>query len=426
MNRLLYADLIAWKNFPDRKPLILEGARQVGKTWLLKEFGSKEYENFIYINCDNNPQIADLFYDYDIDRILRAVSAYSNQKIEKHKTFIFFDEIQEIKNALHSLKYFCEQAPEYHIAMAGSLLGIKLHEGTSFPVGKVQTLRLYPMNFTEFLMAMGKDALVEILNSKNWAEICSFRTQFIELLRQYYFTGGMPAVVQEYVSSGDLQKVRSLQNEILSNYANDISKHAPVKDVPKINLVWNAIPSQLAKENKKFVYGAIKKGARAAEYENAIQWLCNAGLVTKVSRVKKASMPLKFYEDFSAFKLFVLDCGLFGAMSGTPAKDILIGSNIFSEYKGAFTEQFVAQQFFAAEGVAPYYFTNENSTLELDFVIQTEDKVIPIEVKAEENLRSKSLSSFLEKNPELHGLRFSMADYREQERFTNIPLYAIK
>lgn len=273
MNRLLYADLIAWKNFPDRKPLILEGARQVGKTWLLKEFGSKEYENFIYINCDNNPQIADLFYDYDIDRILRAVSAYSNQKIEKHKTFIFFDEIQEIKNALHSLKYFCEQAPEYHIAMAGSLLGIKLHEGTSFPVGKVQTLRLYPMNFTEFLMAMGKDALVEILNSKNWAEICSFRTQFIELLRQYYFTGGMPAVVQEYVSSGDLQKVRSLQNEILSNYANDISKHAPVKDVPKINLVWNAIPSQLAKENKKFVYGAIKKGARAAEYENAIQWL---------------------------------------------------------------------------------------------------------------------------------------------------------
>lgn len=426
MNRLLYADLIAWKNFPDRKPLILEGARQVGKTWLLKEFGSKEYENFIYINCDNNPQIADLFYDYDIDRILRAVSAYSNQKIEKHKTFIFFDEIQEIKNALHSLKYFCEQAPEYHIAMAGSLLGIKLHEGTSFPVGKVQTLRLYPMNFTEFLMAMGKDALVEILNSKNWAEICSFRTQFIELLRQYYFTGGMPAVVQEYVSSGDLQKVRSLQNEILSNYANDISKHAPVKDVPKINLVWNAIPSQLAKENKKFVYGAIKKGARAAEYENAIQWLCNAGLVTKVSRVKKASMPLKFYEDFSAFKLFVLDCGLFGAMSGTPAKDILIGSNIFSEYKGAFTEQFVAQQFFAAEGVAPYYFINENSTLELDFVIQTEDKVIPIEVKAEENLRSKSLSSFLEKNPELHGLRFSMADYREQERFTNIPLYAIK
>ena len=426
MNRLLYADLIAWKNFPDRKPLILEGARQVGKTWLLKEFGSKEYENFIYINCDNNPQIADLFYDYDIDRILRAVSAYSNQKIEKHKTFIFFDEIQEIKNALHSLKYFCEQAPEYHIAMAGSLLGIKLHEGTSFPVGKVQTLRLYPMNFTEFLMAMGKDALVEILNSKNWAEICSFRTQFIELLRQYYFTGGMPAVVQEYVSSGDLQKVRSLQNEILSNYANDISKHAPVKDVPKINLVWNAIPSQLAKENKKFVYGAIKKGARAAEYENAIQWLCNAGLVTKVSRVKKASMPLKFYEDFSAFKLFVLDCGLFGTMSGTPAKDILIGSNIFSEYKGAFTEQFVAQQFFAAEGVAPYYFTNENSTLELDFVIQTEDKVIPIEVKAEEHLRSKSLSSFLEKNPELHGLRFSMADYREQERFTNIPLYAIK
>ena len=426
MNRLLYADLIAWKNFPDRKPLILEGARQVGKTWLLKEFGSKEYENFIYINCDNNPQIADLFYDYDIDRILRAVSAYSNRKIEKHKTFIFFDEIQEIKNALHSLKYFCEQAPEYHIAMAGSLLGIKLHEGTSFPVGKVQTLRLYPMNFTEFLMAMGKDALVEILNSKNWAEICSFRTQFIELLRQYYFTGGMPAVVQEYVSSGDLQKVRSLQNEILSNYANDISKHAPVKDVPKINLVWNAIPSQLAKENKKFVYGAIKKGARAAEYENAIQWLCNAGLVTKVSRVKKASMPLKFYEDFSAFKLFVLDCGLFGTMSGTPAKDILIGSNIFSEYKGAFTEQFVAQQFFAAEGVAPYYFTNENSTLELDFVIQTEDKVIPIEVKAEEHLRSKSLSSFLEKNPELHGLRFSMADYREQERFTNIPLYAIK
>lgn len=359
----------------------------------------------------------------DIERILRTISAYSNQKIEKENTLIFFDEVQEIKNALNSLKYFCEDAPEYHIVMAGSLLGIRMHEGTSFPVGKVNTLKLYPLNFEEFLLAMNRNKLVEILKTKDWQEVSSLKTEFVELLRQFYFTGGMPAVVSEYIQTQDLQKVREIQNEILLNYESDISKHAPTKEVPKINIVWNAIPSQLAKENKKFIYGALRKGARAAEYENAIQWLCNAGLVTKVTRVKKVAMPLKFYEDFPSFKLFLLDCGLLGAMSGTPAKDILIGSTIFSEYKGSFTEQFVAQEFFTAGLTGIYYYTNEDSTLELDFVIQNNSNVYPVEVKVEENLKSKSMSSFLKQNPSLNGIRFSMSNYREQERMCNVPLY---
>ncbi len=431
MERLLYSSLAEWKNAKDRKPLIIEGARQVGKTWLLKEFGKKEFENYVYINCDNNPQLEDIFIDYDVQRIIRNLSAISNAKIEAGKTLIIFDEIQESPKALTSLKYFCEQASDYHVAVAGSLLGLMDHHGSGFPVGKVDTLNLYPLSFVEFLLALGKNILVEQIKEHNWAELNALSSQLIELLRQYYYVGGMPSVVLSYIEENDIQKVRSIQNQILQDYEKDVSKHAPTKDIPKISMVWNSIPSQLSKENKKFIYGAVKSGSRAKDFENALQWLINAGLVYKVNRVKKIEMPLKFYEDFDCFKLFVNDLGLLGALAETPASEILVGNNSFSSYKGSFTEQYVAQQFYSAivkSGASSknlFYYTNENSTMEIDFVIQTE-KVYPIEVKAEVNLKSKSLSTVLSRNEKLTGIRFSMANYKEQGKMVNVPLALVE
>lgn len=425
MKRLLYKDLLKWKESKSHKPLILEGARQVGKTWLLDEFGNAEFKHYIKINCDNNPEVANLFVDYDIKRILRIVSAIAKKPVIPGETLIFFDEIQELPKALGSLKYFSENAPEYHVAAAGSLLGIKYHQGESFPVGKVDSLRLFPLNFNEFLLAVGESQKEKILSSLNWDDIKSLKSSFIELLRQYYFTGGMPECVKEYAASGDVLKVREIQEAILHDYDDDIAKHAPKSDIAKIRIVWNAIPAQLAKENKKFVYGAIRKGARAAEYENAIQWLCDAGIVHKVSRVSKIAMPVKFYEDYAAFKLFMNDCGLFGALSETPIKNILLGSSIFEEYKGAFTEQFVHQQIKSCKFPSMHYYTNDNSTSEIDFVMQHNSAVIPIEVKAEENLHSRSLKAVLDKDEILHGLRISMSDFRKEARFDNLPLYAI-
>ena len=426
MRRNLYTQLLEWKNSTSRKPLILEGARQVGKTWLLDEFGANEYKYYIKINCDNNPEVKDLFADYDVKRILRIVSAIAKTPVKPNETLIFFDEIQELPKALGSLKYFSENAPDYHIAVAGSLLGIKYHQGESFPVGKVDTLRLFPLNFNEFLLAVGENQKEEILSSCNWNDIKSLKSSFIELLRQYYFTGGMPACVKEYAESGNVLKVREMQKAILHDYDDDIAKHAPKSDIAKIRIVWNAIPAQLAKENKKFVYGALRKGARATQYEDAIQWLCDAGLVHKITRVSKIAMPLKFYEDFSAFKLFMNDCGLFGALTDTPIQDILLGNKIFEEYKGAFTEQFVEQQIASCKNPKLYYYTNENSTSEIDFVMQRNSGALPIEVKAEENLHSRSLKAVLDKDENLRGLRISMSDYRSEARFDNLPLYAVK
>lgn len=431
MERLLFSNLVEWKNSKKRKPLIIEGARQVGKTWLLKEFGKTEFENCVYINCDNNPQLEDVFVDYDVQRIIRNLFALSNTKIEPGKTLIIFDEIQESPRALTSLKYFCEQAADYHVAVAGSLLGLMDHHGTGFPVGKVDSLNLYPLSFIEFLLALGKTILVEQIKEHKWEELNAYSSQLKELLRQYYYVGGMPAAVMSYVEENDIQKVRSIQNQILHDYEKDISKHASSRDIPKINMVWNSIPSQLAKENKKFIYGAVKTGSRAKDFENAIQWLINAGLVYKVNRVKKIEMPLKFYEDFDCFKLFINDLGLLGAITESPASEILVGNNSFSSYKGSFTEQYVAQQFYSAmiSGTASsknlYYYTNENSTMEIDFVIQTE-KVYPVEVKAEVNLKAKSLSTVLNRNEKLTGIRFSMANYKEQERMVNIPLALVE
>ncbi|MBR6200924.1 MAG: ATP-binding protein [Spirochaetales bacterium] len=426
MERIAFEQLQKWKDNPNRKPLILQGARQVGKTWLLKEFARRSYKNCAYISCENSPRMQKLFADYDTMRIIRGISALTDQTIVPNETLIVIDEIQEIPKALSCLKYFCENQNEYHIAVAGSLLGVALHQGESFPVGKVDVISLYPMTFEEFLRAMSKDKLLAILQNADWNEICLLSTELIEYLRMYYFTGGMPEVVDLFVRTQNIREVRQLQNRILADYALDISKHAPKSDIPKISLVWNSIPSHLAKENKKFVYGALRKGARAAQYEDAIQWLVNAGLAYKVTRVKKASLPLNFYEESEVFKLFMLDCGLFGALSKTPPDLILVGSDVFQEYKGAFTEQFVLQQLKSFDEIYTYYYTNDDSTLEVDFVLQCGSHIIPIEVKAEENLQSKSLKNFLLKNTHLHGVRFSMSDYREQETITNVPLYGIK
>lgn len=426
MERSIYSSLKKWKDSPTRKPLILQGARQVGKTYILKEFGAREYSEVVYINCDDNNDMQNMFVDYDVDRIIRSLSAISGVSIKPSTTLLILDEIQEVERGLASLKYFCEKAPEYHVAVAGSLLGITLHEGTSFPVGKVDMLYMYPMDFEEFLLAMGKEQLVELLRNNSWATLTPLRGMLTELLRQYYFVGGMPEAVKTYVERGDIWEVRSIHSKIIDAYRNDMSKHVPKQQVQRINMVWNSIPSQLARDNKKFIYGALRKGARANDFEIAIQWLVDSGLVHKVHRISKPVVPLKFYEDMASFKLFLLDCGLLGALSETPPEQILIGDNVFEEYKGAFTENYVLQQLKSLPRTFVYYYSNDNSTLEIDFVVQHEAHVIPIEVKAEENLRAKSLRQFVTDNSGLHGVRFSMSDYREQDWLTNVPLWAVR
>lgn len=392
----------------------------------MKEFGAHEYSEVVYINCDDNNDMQNMFVDYDVDRIIRSLSAISGVSIKPSTTLLILDEIQEVERGLASLKYFCEKAPEYHVAVAGSLLGITLHEGTSFPVGKVDMLYMYPMDFEEFLLAMGKEQLVELLRSNSWTALTPLRGMLTELLRQYYFVGGMPEAVKAYVERGDIWEVRSIHSKIIDAYRNDMSKHAPKQQVQRINMVWNSIPSQLARDNKKFIYGALRKGARANDFEIAIQWLVDSGLVHKVHRISKPVVPLKFYEDMSSFKLFLLDCGLLGALSETPPEQILIGDNVFEEYKGAFTENYVLQQLKSLPRTFVYYYSNDNSTLEIDFVVQHDTHIIPIEVKAEENLRAKSLRQFVTDNSGLHGVRFSMSDYREQDWLTNVPLWAVK
>lgn len=392
----------------------------------MKEFGAREYSEVVYINCDDNNDMQNMFVDYDVDRIIRSMSAISGISIKPSTTLLILDEIQEVERGLASLKYFCEKAPEYHVAVAGSLLGITLHEGTSFPVGKVDMLYMYPMDFEEFLLAMGKEQLVELLRNNSWAALTPLRGMLTELLRQYYFVGGMPEAVKTYVGRGDIWEVRSIHSKIIDAYRNDMSKHAPKQQVQRINMVWNSIPSQLARDNKKFIYGALRKGARANDFEIAIQWLVDSGLVHKVHRISKPVVPLKFYEDMASFKLFLLDCGLLGALSETPPEQILIGDNVFEEYKGAFTENYVLQQLKSLPHTFVYYYSNDNSTLEIDFVVQHDAHIIPIEVKAEENLRAKSLRQFVTDNAGLHGVRFSMSDYREQDWLTNVPLWAVR
>ena len=428
MKRKIYQSLLKWKNSSDRKPLILEGARQVGKTFILKEFGQNEYDNLIYINCHNNEFASTLFQqDFDMERILRAISAYSFQSIVAGKTLIFIDEIQDAPNALASLKYFCEDAREQHIVAAGSLLGITHREGESYPVGKVNTLRLAPMTFEEFLWAKGADALAQIVADCDWKTMLPLDSKLQDLLRQYYYVGGMPEAVLNYVTNNDIPAVRRIQDEILSAYDHDFAKHAG-KEAQHIRMVWFSIPGQLAKENKKFIYGAVRKGARAKDFESAIQWLVDAGLVMKTTRSLKPKMPLAFYEDKDAFKLYLLDVGLLGALSKAPARQMLVDNTIFSEFKGSFTENYVLQQISASDRFPIYYFSKDNSTQEIDFLVQTDEKIIPVEVKAEENVKSKSLRGFIDDNAseQLKGLRCSMLPYIDQNWMENIPLYSVE
>lgn len=425
MYRNITNALIEWKNKTNRKPLILAGARQVGKTYILKKFGGQEFQNVAYINCDDNERVKDLFsQDYDMRRIILAIGAITQQNIEAGKTLIILDEIQELRRGLSALKYFCENAPQYHVAVAGSLLGIAMHHGESFPVGKVDILHIYPMTYDEFLLAKGKEQMVEILKSKDWATIKLLRTEYIKALREYYFVGGMPEAVLEFINTNDAIKVREMQNNILYTYQKDISKHVPTSESNRISMVWHSMPSQLVKENKKFLYGVAKPGGRAKDFEVAIQWLMDAGLVYKSERVTEPKMPLKFYVDISSFKLFVLDCGLLGAMSETPPEIMIVANNGMDEYKGAFTENYVMSQLVATRNTSVFYYSN-NAKLEIDFLIQNGTDIVPVEAKAEENLRSKSLSTFVASHPDMHGLRFSMSDYREQDWMTNVPLYAI-
>ena len=426
MYREAIKQLELWKSEPSRKPLVLRGARQVGKTWLMQEFGNLYYENVAYISMDENERMTEVFREaFDIGRIIEMLEIEVGFKINPEKTLIIFDEIQEIPRALKSLKYFQEKAPEYHIIAAGSLLGIALHEGTSFPVGKVDFCDLYPLTFREFLLACGEEKLVEILDRYDWDTMQVFKTKYVDYLKYYYYVGGMPEAVLEFTTNRDVKRVRDVQNRLLYAYENDLSKHAPREIVTRIRMLWNSIPTQLAKENKKFIYGLIREGARAREYEVAITWLMDVGLVYRINRVKKPDFPLRAYQDFSAFKLFIVDIGLLGAMSRLDAKIILDGNRLFEEFKGALTEQYVLQQLIVNPENDIFYWSAENATSELDFLIQTDDRIVPMEVKAEENLQAKSLKVFMQKYKVENAVRVSMSGFREQEWLTNLPLYNI-
>ena len=426
MYRVAIEKLLKWKDSKHRKPLIIEGARQVGKTWLMKEFGRLAYEDTVYINFDSNSQMTELYAsDLDTERIIMGLELYAGRKIDPEKALLIFDEVQEVPRALSSLKYFCENAPQYHIVCAGSLLGIALHQGTSFPVGKVDFLKLYPLSFKEFLMATDKGQFAELLDKQDFAMITSFRQTYIDALKQYYFVGGMPEAVQSFTENKDFNQVREIQKRILMAYEQDFSKHAPNEIVPRLRMLWNSIPSQLAKENKKFIYGLVREGARAKDYETAIMWLSDCGLVHKVSRVNTAGIPLKAYEDLKAFKLFIVDVGLLGCMTGLRQRTLLDGNSLFVEFKGALTEQYVCQQLKTLQDLDVYYYTNDRGSCEVDFIVDTGDLIVPVEVKAEVNLRAKSLKTYREKfSPEV-SVRTSMADFKREEWLVNLPLYAI-
>ncbi len=427
MYRIAIEKLYKWKKSKRRKPLIIEGARQVGKTWLMKEFGNQAYNDTVYINFDSNSQMAELFAsDLDTNRLITGMELYAGHKINPDGTLLIFDEVQEVPRALTSLKYFYENAPQYHIICAGSLLGIALHEGTSFPVGKVDFLKLYPLSFSEFLTANGKEQFAELLKKRDFKMISTFKQTYIDALKQYYFIGGMPEAVQIFAENKDFNEVRETQKRILTAYEQDFSKHAPNEIVPKIRTLWNSIPSQLAKENKKFIYGLVREGARAKEYETAIMWLSDCGLVHKVSRVNSAGIPLKAYEDLKAFKLFVVDVGLLGCMAGLHEHTLLDGNKLFSQFKGALTEQYICQQLKTIDDLGIYYYTNDRGSCEVDFIIDTGEQIVPVEVKSEINLKSKSLKSYREKfSPDI-SVRSSMTDFKKDERLINLPLYAIE
>ena len=426
MKRFAIDELIAWKNKKDRKPLIIMGARQVGKTWLMKEFGKENYKKVAYVSFYNNKAMEDVFnVDFDINRILMNINIETGITITPNDTLIIFDEIQDSPKVLESLKYFCEDASEYHVIAAGSLLGLSLHENVSYPVGKVDLLDLYPLNFREFLCAMDEEGLVNALNSKDYTIIDNFSEKYLFWLRNYYYIGGMPAIVNAFRLNKDYSEVRKLQNDIIRQYEEDFGKHTDKYTLPRIRQVWNCIPMQLAKENKKFFFGQIKKGARSSEYEIAIEWLQDSGLIHKVYRVNEPHVPLKAYINISAYKLFLVDVGLLGALSELDVRSILDENNLFVEFKGALTEQYVLQQLISDTKYIPYYYGTDSSTFEQDFIIQKGKNIIPIEVKAKGSIRSQSLKAFYDKYKPEKSIRFSTKKYIDQGWMINIPLYAI-
>lgn len=427
MIRFAMEQLMKWKGKKRRKPLIIRGARQVGKTWLMKEFGRTAYAQTVYINFDNNERMKTLFSgSFSVERMITGLELYAGHKIDPENTLLIFDEVQEVPQALSSLKYFNEDAPQYQIICAGSLLGVALHPGTSFPVGKVEFLDLYPLSFFEFMAAMGKEQFVELLQKGDFEMATTFQQDYTDLLKHYYYVGGMPEVVQAFADNRDFNEAREIQQRILAAYEQDFSKHAPNEVVPRIRMLWNSIPAQLAKENKKFIYGLVKEGSRAKEYELAMLWLTDCGLVHKVHRVNAPSLPLKAYEDLKAFKLFLVDVGLLSCMVGLRQNVLLDGSALFKEFKGALTEQYVLQQLKTLSGVSTYYWTADRGTAEVDFVIDTGSDVIPVEVKAEENLQAKSLKVYREKFSPKVSIRTSMADYKREDWLANLPLWAVE
>ena len=426
MKRIAMEQLVRWKKSSGRKPLILRGARQVGKTWLMKEFGRQYFDNVMYLNFDENRRLARVF-DGNLEprRIVRLLEAETGISADPEKTLIIFDEVQEAPEALASLKYFCEEAPQYALMAAGSLLGVALHAGTSFPVGKVSFMTLRPMNFAEFLYAVNAGKLAELLEECDFQAAELLKERCIEMLRQYYYVGGMPEAVKEFAASGNFARVRGLQKELVSYYQQDFSKHSQTALIPRLNMVWQSIPLQLAKENRKFFYGQVKEGARAKDFELAIQWLSDCGLIHKVSAASKPGLPLNAYTNPSVFKIYLHDVGLLSAMSDLSAKTLLAGNEIFSEFKGALTEQYVLQEIKAASDRQICYYSSEKSRCEIDFLVQEDDCVIPVEVKAEENLRAKSLRVYNEKYKPNLSVRTSMSGYRRDNWLLNIPLYFI-
>lgn len=425
MQRFAIEQLLEWKNRSNRKPLIIKGARQVGKTWLMKEFGRQYFKKTAYVSFYNNKRMANVFEDdYDIERIIMSINVETKMEVTPEDTLIIFDEVQEAPRALEALKYFCENAPQYAVIAAGSLLGVALHKNISFPVGKVDMLDMYPLNFREFLCAMGEEQLAKLLASQNYDLINNFSNKYAFWLKNYYYVGGMPEVVNFFAEHKDYLEVRRLQKAILEQYEDDFGKHAEKNELARIRLLWNSIPMQLAKENKKFFFGHIKKGARLKDFEMAIEWLADCGLITKVYKVNNPSVPLKAYIDFTAFKLFMLDVGLLGALSELDATSILDGNIVFKEFKGALTEQYVLQQLVSDTDYTPYYFGTDSNTFEMDFTVQKDRQIVPIEVKAETNQQAKSLKVYCQKYKPEYAVRLSMNNYREEEWLVNLPLYA--
>jgi len=424
--RAAIEELIKWKSNQGRKPLIIRGARQVGKTWLMKEFASKFYRDSVYVNFDNNRRMGSLFSsDMNVRRIVTGLELHAGHRINPEETLLIFDEIQEAPQALSSLKYFNEDAPQYQIVCAGSLLGVALHQGTSFPVGKVEFMDLRPLSFTEFLTAMGREGFAELTERGDFSLVSTFSQDYIELLKYYYFIGGMPEAVRGFTENRNFDEAREIQQSILDTYEQDFSKHAPHNTVPRIRMLWNSIPAQLARENKKFVYGLIKEGSRAREYETALLWLSDCGLVHRVYRASQPLLPLKAYEDLKSFKLFMLDVGLMSCMARLKRDVLLDGSDLFGQFKGALTEQYVLQQLKTVKNIEPYYWTNDRGSAEIDFLLDNGSEIIPLEVKAEINLQAKSLKSYNEKFSPKFSVRTSMANYKDEGWLINLPLYAI-